>query len=241
MSTFLELVQNLQREVGASGNQISSVINQVGENQRMVRWIQEADIYIQNRWLNWKFLWNQVEFSTVPATVGLAAPTDLNFWDYKTFKINDGAPGDEDGQILAIEYDMLKWTVRDNTQAKPATVIIMPDNSLEFEPVPDAVYQIKADYFRVPTKLAANDDVSLIPENYQQAILGRAIVLYANYEAAPEMKAQGEEIFEEVYGRLENSQLPNQRFSRFQSTGSFFEVNANEGGGDFSGNGDGYY
>ena len=242
MSTFLELVQDLQREVGASGNQISSVINQVGENQRMVKWIQRADFYIQNRWLNWKFLWNQVEFSTVPSTVGLAAPTDLNFWDYKTFKINDGGVGDEDEQILAIEHDMLKWMVRDNTEAKPSTVIIMPDNSLEFEPIPDLVYQIKADYFRVPTTLAANNDVSLIPENYHQAILGRAMALYANYEAAPEIKAQGEEIFEEVFGRLENSQLPNQRFSRFQSTGSFFEVNANEyGGGSFDGKGDGYY
>jgi hypothetical protein len=116
----------------------------------------------------------------------------------------------------------------------------MPDNTLEFEPVPNGVYQIKADYFRKPTPMAANNDVSLIPVNYQQAILGRAVVLYANYENAPEIKSQGEEIFEEVYGRLENHELPNQRFSRFQSTGSFFDVNANQGGGDgFTVGGDG--
>jgi hypothetical protein len=241
MSTFLELVQDLQREVGASGSQIASVVAQVGENQRMVRWVQDADFYIQNRWLNWKFLWNQVQIPTVPGNVGLAAPTDLNFWDYKTFKINDGTPGDEDGQIIAIEHDMLKTLVRDNTQAKPGTVIIMPDNTLEFEPVPDAVYQIKADYFRKPTKLAANNDVSRIPEQYHQAILGRAMALYANYEAAPEIKAQGEEIFEEAYGRLENHELPNQRFSRFQSTGSFFDVNANGDSGGFIVGGDGFY
>lgn len=231
MSTFLELVQDLQRESGASGSEISSVTGQVGEAQRLVRWIQDSDFYIQNRWLNWKFLWNQVTLSTATGVVGLAAPTDLNFWDYKTFKINDGGATDEDEPISVIEHDMIKWQLRDTQQAKPATVIIMPDNTLEFEPVPDGVFQIKSDYFRKPTKMAANDDVSRIPEDYHQAILGRALILYANYESAPEIKTQGEEIFETFHDRLENHELPNQRFSRYQSTGSFFDVNANNDGG----------
>lgn len=240
MSTFLELVQDLQREVGASGDQISSVTGQTGENQRMVRWIQDADFYIQNRWLNWKFLWNQVQLNTVTGVVGLAAPTDLNFWDYKTFKINEGGVNDEDEPINFVEHDSIKGLIRDTTEAKPATVIVMPDRSLEFEPVPDQVYQIKADYFMKPTKMAANTDVSLIPEEYHQAILGRAMMLYANYEGAPEIKAQGQEIFEESYGRLENQELPNQRWARYQSTGSFFEVNANgDGVGGFVVGGDG--
>lgn len=241
MSTFLELVQDLQREVGASGTApITSVTGQVGEAQRLVKWIQESDIYIQNRWLNWKFLWNQVQLNTSSGNVALAAPTDLNFWDPKAFKINEGAAGDIDEDINYAEHDSIKWQVRDLTLNKPSTVIVMPDNSLEFEPVPDGVYQIKADYFRRPTSMAANNDESLIPENYHQAILGRGIVLYANYENAPEIKIQGQEIFDEVYGRLENHELPNQRFSRFQSTGSFFDVNASQGGGDgFTVGGDG--
>ncbi len=240
MSTFLELVQDLQREVGASGDQISSVTGQVGENQRMVRWIQDADFYIQNRWLNWKFLWNQVQLNTVTGAVNLAAPTDLNFWDYKTFKINEGGTNDEDEPIYFVEHDSIKGLIRDTTEAKPATIIVMPDQSLEFEPVPDQVYQIKADYFKKPTKMAANTDVSLIPEEYHQAILGRAMMLYANYEGAPEIKAQGQEIFEEAYGRLENHELPNQRWARYQSTGSFFEVNASgDGLGGYVVGGDG--
>jgi len=241
MSTFLELVDDLQREVGASGTApITSVVNQVGESQRLVRWIRDSDTYIQDRWLNWKFLWNQVQLNTSTGNNALAAPTDLNFWDPKTFKINDGGATDLDEDLNYAEHDSIKWMVRDTSQAKPSLAIVMPDNSLEFEPVPNASYQIKADYFIKPTPMAANDDISLIPEIYHQAILGRAIVLYANYENAPEIKTQGEEIFEEVFGRLENHQLPNQRFSRFQSTGSFFDVNANQGGGDgFSVGGDG--
>jgi len=241
VSTNLELVQDLQREVGASGTApITSVVSQVGEAQRLVKWIQESDMYIQNRWLNWKFLWDQVQLNTSSGNPALAAPTNLNFWDPKTFKINDGGANDLDEDLSYAEHDSIKWLIRDTTENKPSLAIVMPDNTLEFEPVPNAVYQIKADYFIKPTPMAANNDVSLIPENYHQAILGRAIILYANYENAPEIKAQGEEIFEEVYGRLENHELPNQRFSRFQSTGSFFDVNANQGGGDgFTVGGDG--
>lgn len=235
MSTFLELVQDLQREVGASGTApITSVIDQVGEAERLVRWVRDSDIYIQNRWLNWKFLWNQVQLNTATGTIGLGKPTDLNFWDYKTFKINDGGANDLDEDLQAIEHDMLKWLVRDTTEGKPSIAIILPDNTLEFEPIPNAVYKIKADYFRKPTPMAANNDESAIPSNYHQAILGRGIALYANYENAPEIKAQGQEIFDEAYGRLENHELPNQRFSRFQSAGSFFDVNANESGGSSS-------
>ena len=241
MSTFLELVQDLQREVGASGAQISSVTGQVGEAQRLVKWIQQSDFWIQNRWLNWKFLWNQVSVNTVASTIGLAAPTDLNFWDYKTFKINDGGASDEDEPLSAIEHDMIKWQIRDTDTGKPSLVIIMPDNTIEFEPVPDlSTYLIKADYFRKPTKMAANGDVSRIPEEYHQAILGRAMILYANYESAPEIKTQGQEIFDTFLARLENSQLPNQRYSRYQSTGSFFDVNAQQdGGGGFAVGSDG--
>ncbi len=241
MSTFLELVQELQEETGASGDQISSVVSQLGENKRMVGWIRKADIFIQDRWLNWKFLWNQVELSTGIGAPNTAAPVNLNFWDYKTFKINDGGVGDLDEPIRSEEHDSSKQFLRSVGNDKPSLVIVMPDNSLDFDPVPDAVYTIKADYFLKPTPMAANGDVSAIPETYHQAILGRAMVLYANYENASEIKTQGEEIFDEVFGRLENHQLPNQRFSRFQSTGSFFDVSANEGGGSFVVGGDDGY
>ena len=231
MSTFLELVVELQEESGSSGDKITSVVGQSGENQRMVKWIRNSDMYVQNLWLNWKFLWTQVTVST-GIGVGLAAPTNLNFWDYKTFKINDGGVGDLDEPIDVVEHDATKTMLRDTNTNKPSNVIVMPDNSLDFDPPTDAVYKISADYFKRPTPMTANADVSLIPENFHQVILGRALTLYANYESSSEIKVQGQEIYDEVIGRLENSQLPNQRFSRFQSTGSYFDVNANENGGD---------
>lgn len=236
MSTFLELVQDLHRESGAAGAEPTSVISQTGEANRLVGWIREGDNYIQNLWLNWKFLWNQVTLMTATGVVSLSPPSDLLFWDYKTFKLNDPSIANADDQPLNfVEHDSIKSIIRDTQLAEPGTVILMPDNSIEFEPVPDKVYDVKADYFREPTLLAANTDVSAIPAAYQPAILGRALILYSNYENAPEINAQGQQIYGDFLPRLENNQLPNQRYSRYQSTGSFFDVNANPAaGGDGS-------
>jgi len=232
MSTFLELVQDLHRESGAAGAEPTSVVSQTGEANRLVGWIRESDQFIQNLWLNWKFLWNQVELSTATGIVSLSPPSDLLFWDFRTFKLNDPSIANADDQPLNfVEHDSIKSVIRDTQLTEPSTVILMPDNSIEFEPVPDAVYTIKADYFREPTILAANTDVSDIPGTYHPAILGRALILYSNYENAPEINAQGQQIYGDYLPRLENDQLPNQRYSRYQSTGSFFDVNANQAAG----------
>ena len=49
------------------------------------------------------------------------------------------------------------------------------------------------------------------------------MILYANFESAPEIKDQGEEIYTEQLALLENDQLPNKHQSRF-NTGAMIEV-----------------
>ena len=58
MSTFLELTQDLHRESGAAGSAPSTVVGQTGEAQRLVKWIQRADLQIQKLWHDWEFLWS---------------------------------------------------------------------------------------------------------------------------------------------------------------------------------------
>lgn len=224
MSTYLELVQQLHGEVGAAGVAPIAVTPVTGEAARLARWIKQADNYVQLKWVNWKFLRQTFTTSntTTAGVATLAKPTNLKYWDFKTFFITE--PGETDkNPILAVEYDKIKNVPLDTTQDTPSRVIVMPDNSLMFEPVPDAVYTITADYYDKPTLLAANSDVSLIPEEYHQVIIGRAMILYGNFENAPEMKDQGSEIYVEQLALLENDQLPNQEHSRF-NTGAQIEV-----------------
>lgn len=224
MSTFLQLVQDLHREVGAAGVKPAAVTSQTGEAERLVGWIKEADLYVQNLWSDWKFLWDQFDTGnvTTASVNSLSKPANFGHWDFETFRIIE--PGQtESNPIDVVEYHDIRGETLDTSESIPNRVIVMPDDNLQFEPVPDAAYTILADYYAEPTPLAANADVSAIPEKYHPVILGRAMILYANHENAPEIKDQGSEIYIEQLARLENKQLPNKKDARFKS-GGFFEV-----------------
>ena len=234
MSDYLTLVQDLHAEVGAAGVAPTAVTGQTGEARRLVNWIKRADTKVQTKWINWKFL--RAEFNTANVTTQsiatLSKPATLHTWDWTTFKII--FPGETDkNPIEVVEYDKIKNDILDTNEGPPQRVIIMPNNDLMFEPVPDGAYTIEADYYLKPVPLAANTDISLIPEEYHDSvILGRAMIYYANYENAPEIRTQGQELYGEGIAELENHQLPNQNYARFR-TGGHFEVVGGQFGDEF--------
>lgn len=225
MADYLSLVQLLHDESGAAGVAPTTVVSQTGEAKRLVNWVRRADLQIQNKWINWKFL--RAEFTTGNQTsdgvATLSKPATLKTWDLATFRII--YPGETvENPLEAVEYEDRKGDVFDTTTGPPQVVIIMPDNSLRFEQVPDGIYTILADFYVKPTQLAVNTDISVIPEEqHETAILGRALMYYANHENAPEAKTQGQELYAEGLAELENHQLPNQNYSRLR-TGGGFEV-----------------
>jgi hypothetical protein len=232
MSTFLELVQDLHSESGAAGVAPTSVSGQTGEAKRLVDWIRRADLKVKRLWENWKFMRTTYSQATTDTINTLPKPAGLKFWDVSpeknTFRcVYVGET--EDSLIETVEYDEVKDEILDTDPGEPSRIIIMPDNSLLIEPTPNGAHTIKADYYQTAesTKLVNNDDVSIIPEEFHDVILARAMIFYANYENAPEIKTQGTELYTEVLARLENSQLPNKFNSRFR-TGGFFEVIASQ-------------
>jgi len=222
VSSYLELVQQLHRDCGAAGTEPAAVTDLAGEAKRFAGWIKRADEYVQLLWNNWKYLRQEYSEVTAASVPTAAKPANLKYWDFKTFKMI--LPGETDKNPFGvIEYDKIKADILDTSEDVPWRAIVMPDNTLKFEPIPDDAYTIQADYYDKPTLLAANSDVSLIPVEFHQIIIGRAMILYANFENAPEIKDQGEEIYNEQLARLENDQLPNQEYSRF-NTGAMIEV-----------------
>lgn len=220
MSTFLQLVQDLHREVGAAGSAPETVANQTGEASRLVNWIKRAELHIQNLWTDWKFLRDTFSFVTTAGdnTIsGIDLPGALATWDMRTFQIL--FPGDTLKQDLpAFEYEQIKDEVLDTSVNGPIwRVIIMPDGSLQTDPPPDGAYTIYADYYKTPTQLAADADVSVIPVRYHPIIVAKAQQYYGLFENAPEQVTEGESIFEDYIARLENDQLPNKNNSRYRS------------------------
>lgn len=213
MSTYIQLVQDLHRDVGAAGTAPITVAAASGEARRLVNWIRDADLSIQSKYVNWKFLFAQFSQSTTAGVATLAAPADLGEWDLDTFTLL--APGDTIAQNLpAFEYEEVRREILDTTSSQPWRVIVMPDKSLKFEGVPDAAYTIGADYYKPPVALAANNDVSLIPARFHPAIVAEARIRYGTFENAAEQITEGGRLFTDWLLLLENSQLANKGTSR---------------------------
>lgn len=193
----------------------------------MVRWTRNADLYIQRLWNNWKFLRAEFSQTTSQSDTSVAKPSGLKWWDNTTFKFLK-TNATFKAPIDVVEYDSVKDQVFDTNEDTPSLVIIMPDNSLQLEPVPNnSTDQVFADYYLSPVPMVNNTDVSKIPEDFHNVILGRALILYGNYEHAPEQITQGKEIYVDFLARLENDELPNQFNSRFR-TGAQIEVIASQ-------------
>jgi len=220
MSTFLQLVQDLHRESGASGSAPTTVLNQRGEANRLVNWIRDADTYIQDLWENWKFMRSEYSEYCSPSSSLLPIVQDVAMYDQTTFFITESGSSDKN-PIEVVEYDSIKSDILSTDDGTPDRVIIMPDNTLRVDPPADAAHLITGDYYKNAVEMTLDASVSVIPARFHKAILGYALTLYAKYENAPEIKTQGEDIFGQQMNRLENSQLPNNFNSRYRTGGGF--------------------
>lgn len=194
--TFLQLVQALKREASVSGALPSTTVGQTGEMARLVEWVQAAHNSVQTERLDWKFLWKTATVASSSKTPALAA--DVNLLDVNRFLL-DGVP------IQAIEYIDYEVPLVATT-AKPTYVVIMPNNTIMYDNTPDVSYTLSYDYYRTPLILAADADAPLIPAQFQLAIVGDALMRYANYESANELYAQGSAMFQEYMRKLLNYQ-----------------------------------
>ena len=210
--TFLEIVQRLHRLSGATGLEPISVVDQEAESQRLADWVSDADIDIQNQWLNWNFLRARTgSHFTLTPEAPTPPPSNLFSWDRVTFRIKE-REGLSWQPISVFEYDEVKATMYlEASTGFPYQAIIMPDNTLEFISIPDRQYPFQASYYKKPARMTLSEHVSLIPEAYHTtSILGQALIYYAEYEDAPEMLRFANSLTKRGLGPLEAHELPSQ-------------------------------
>jgi len=215
--TFMTLVTDLHRETGAGSVAPSTALDQVGEAGRLVDWIKQANLFIQNKHTDWLFLWSQESFVTVDGNDIETPPADLAGYDRDTFFI-DGEP------LEAVNYIEVKQEVRESGTGKPYRVVIMPDGTLRMDQIPNGAYTITYDYWTSAVGFSSgtenDNDVSLIPERFHQAIVGLAMTYYAMYEEAPEILNRGQVKYMEWLPQLESNQLPGDRHMHSTAEGN---------------------
>jgi hypothetical protein len=227
--TYLELVQKLREEVGASGTGPTTVLNQEAEYARLVGFIADADLLIQELWEDWKFLHGNISITTTAGVreyslSDLDSASDvsdisvtLQKWDPESFVYQP----ETDNAIPLSELEYKEWRSRERLglpanlpQDSPSRVVIKPDFSLVFDPTPNSTGPITADFQKRPTRMTANADLSAIPAHYRRIIICRAKMLHAEYEETAFLYNSAERDYTDYLVRLESNQLPDGHWRR---------------------------
>ncbi len=208
---FIELCKELRSQCSVAGIGPDRIVNQTGNYLRLINWIRQSNTEIQAKYFNWKFLWRRFSHTEEQAkrlfldteAVTIAAPGDLNIWNLSSFWLNGS-------RIGAVEYS--RWSREESFCGVPF-LVVMPDNSLELHNKPAGFPEITADYYAVPQILKDDKDIPYIPDTYHQLIVYRGMMMYANYDNAPEVKSAAIEGMQSLMPQLEASQLPGQQDS----------------------------
>lgn len=206
--TYLEAIKELSRLAGItdSGGP-ATVKSQTGDFRKAIQYFDIAHEEIQTAFADWQFLWVAGSVTTTAGQAAYPGTSNLETWDVRRFQ-------EDDEPLEVVEWPDYVPDTRDN--GRPEFVVIRPDGQMLVVPTPDDAYTIEFSYYRKPKVLVENADTMLIPTQYQRAVIGRALMLYGNFEAAEEAKIQGQELYEQNMQALMNNQLPRrkQRFAR---------------------------
>lgn len=214
---FLDLCKTLAREAGVSGS-IASVTGQSGEMQRLVNWVARAynDILIAHS--DWEFLRTDVKFNTnvgsrtySAAAAGVAEFGEWRFINRWSAYAAGVGYGDEQ-PLRFVPYDAFRdmylfSTQRDQT-GRPLVVTEAPDQSLLIWPLPDLAYTVRGEQYRHPAPLAANADVPAFPARFHDAIVQRALMLYAQFEGDSAVFGAAQSEYGRLLEQLETRYLP---------------------------------
>jgi hypothetical protein len=183
MATFLELCQQVHEECGVGGT-ISTVVGQTGMLRRIVNWVVKADMKIQSRKSNWKFLWAEWEVELIEGFSEYKPPDDISMFNEKSFWKDVGT--DDAVHMKFVKYDDYRDSLRQQYTENDESeyVVLKPNGKLLFVPAPDtgdAGKYVSSEYWRSPIRLVNNNQVSVIPVQFHDLIVSQAKVYHAEY------------------------------------------------------------
>ena len=214
-STYLELCAKFRELVGISGSGPATVVGQVGMNKKIAIWVADADELIQRKWEDWKFLLNPKQIITATAgtttfTLAALSVTDLARWRETSFVRDPGT-----ANYLKLSYDIPyeEYFVSEMYLGAAVTgsiervIIRSSDNAVIFYPTPTADTTIWAAYYKAVTRMTLDTSTTLIPKRFEDVILYRAKMFYAEHLEDGSLYESAQADYNEIIMKLEANQL----------------------------------
>lgn len=205
---FLQLCQRVRQEAGIAGETPYTVVNQNGELGRIVSWVNQAYEDIQDKRDDWWFLRNTFTFNCVVGTSEYAKTIVANLanWKKNSLRIYLSTTIDE-VWLNYIEWDDFRDTrlmgANRTVTGRPIDFTIKPDRSIVFWPIPDQIYTITGEFYRVSASMSANADVPLF-DHFHMAIVYNALMRYAAYSSDPAVYASSQKEYGRLMAKLES-------------------------------------
>jgi len=181
---------------------------------RVVEWIAAAYEDIQNTHATWGCLRDDFSFSTIDGTQAYT-PAAVSITDHATWIEEDiriySSVADESFLDYCMWEDFkiayMRGTHR-SQEGRPSIVSVKPsNNALTLWQLPDAVYTVLGEYYKVPDVLSGDSDSPLFPARFHMIIVWRALMFYGAYVAADEKYAHGQNEYRGLMMDLELDQL----------------------------------
>jgi len=214
MKTFLAICKDVLEEAGLSGTGPASVATAVGIEKRIVGWVSQAWLDVQQFRDDWPWMLKEFSFVTSPdkAVYPLTELllTDMEKWAFAGASIYKTADGKGAERPLHPMYYGTWWEkhrIGENPAAPPTTIIVQPvDNSLRLHPTPDAEYTITSQYFRSLQILLSDSDIPLVPPgtSWQDIIKWKALLYYAYHDGAPDLAVEAQGKWDTAITALDN-------------------------------------
>src|SRR5260370_29184580 len=79
--TLIDLCRDIVSDLGIAGGTLQSTSGSSlnNEQKNIIKWIKRADLFVQNLWVDWRFLWYQDPAAICAAGSNLVTPT-LPIW-----------------------------------------------------------------------------------------------------------------------------------------------------------------
>lgn len=189
---FLELCQRAKEDAAIQGDTLASTVNQSGIIPKLVSWVREAYLDIQN--MPHRFNWMR-QVVILPITSGVYDYSlDLAPWsrpDIREFEKGHVRLISASGQFQACavlefdEFDM-RYPLIQNV-GQPSALTVTPDRAVVFNSIPNSALNMRGVVRLKPQILTNDTDIPNMPEEHHLLIVHKAVMRYARHDGDREL------------------------------------------------------